>query len=162
MFFITQGKVRKQAAEAVRPMLRTIDMVGGLPPGFWDDLTATAFLHGCIRAVVGEISNQKYNGKTGVQITLDVLGDLAGQDAGVSVGEMHALLLNTEAFKEAFQAGVLSVMVAKHGPEKVQDDPIIQRAMLYLIDGEPATAASVSAALQVRYFYDRAEDLRVP
>ena len=160
MFFITKNKVRQETVKAVSLMVRTLEKTGSIPPGFWDDITASAFFHGLLIATIPELSIQKYTGAVAAEFPMTVFDDILGSGRGIEIGRMHSLLMTLDTFREAFQAGTLSCVVTKVGPERFLGDPIIQRATRNLLSHEPSTGANISAVLQQIYFYDRAEALR--
>ena len=75
MFFVTKNGVRKEVTKGIRPMLRVCEMTGGIPDGFWEDLTILGFLSGTIHGLVRVISSGKYKGADSGEIAIGFFDD---------------------------------------------------------------------------------------
>ncbi len=169
MFFVTKSGTRKRVTEGIRPMIRMVEMTGGIPPSFWNDPIILGFLSGVISGLAQSVSNGKYKGRDTGEITLGVFDDLLGPTDGIAISKRIVALLSDESYRNACMAGYLSVMVAQHGPEKVMDQAIVVeaiahskelRAITQSITGPISENASVSSAIQDLVYIRRVDTLR--
>lgn len=168
MLFITKGAVRREVTKAVQPLIRMADMRMGLPPSYWDDEQILGFLTGTISGLIHVVGKQKYRGTDSGEVMVGVFEDLLGRSRGLEVSRATASLMLDPIFAEAMKAGFLSVMVAMHGPEPVNDEPIVKRAKQHaktmadmsFMTGPQTQAALISSAIQDFAYVQRVLELR--
>jgi hypothetical protein len=169
MLFVTKNGTRKRATDAIRPMIKMVDMTGGIPTGFWEDPVILGFLNGSISGVIHLVSNGKYAGASAGEISIRVFEDLLGAREGMIVSKRNVALLQDEEYADALKSGYLSVMVAWDGPDKLLDQPIViqaiersktTQAVKDKMLGTTSHQASVASAIQELVYGRRIEELR--
>jgi len=169
VLFVTKGGTRRQVTQAVRPMIKAVEMTGGIPSGYWEDPIILGFLSGCIRGLTQLVSNGKYSGGDAGLIAVGVYTDLLGDSDGMAVAGRQAALFHDKVFAEALSSGFLSVIVARHGPAKVMDQAIVAEAIshskkmkpaLEKLSGPTSEATLVSHSIRELTYNRRVEALR--
>jgi len=146
--------------------LSSVENTWGIPEGFWENLYILAFLVGCISGHITVACNDKYKGADAGEITIAVLDAIAGSGRGVKLFKIAKTMMQVPDFEERWQAGVLTVMVARFGPNAVLDNPIVAAAIKRTATFERAVGSSdgvsmsVAGAIQSHYFDSEVLDLR--
>ena len=170
MLFVTKSGTCKRVTEAVRPMIRMVEIGGGIPIGFWEDPVILGFLSGSIRGLIECVSNGKNNGNATGEIIVGVFTRILGEQDGMAVSRQNVSLMQNEAYEKAVMAGFLSAMVARHGPERVMDQEIVieavahskrLKALTQSIVGTISNEALLSFAIQDLIYNRRVKALRV-
>ncbi len=167
MFFVTKSGVSKEITKMVGPLVYVVDSTGGIPVGFWEDKQILGFITGQIFGLTSVISGNKYKGSDGGEITMDVLDKICpGQ--GLRLSKIATTLFRDPLFAKSVKAGALSVLVAKYGPSKVLDEPLVQEAIRHSkslpdmssITGAIPESANLASALQDLFYYRCVDALR--
>ena len=79
--FFKRARATKAARDAVRPFIRAIEQVGGIPSGFWDDPYVVGFLTAYINQFAKLSTRGKISDDDLGMVIIDVFEVISGQSA---------------------------------------------------------------------------------
>lgn len=166
MFGGKRRRATKMALEAVQPILRTLEMSGGIPSGFWDDPYVLGYLGGTAAIFAKMTTQGKIAGESLGQVMITVYETLSGLD-GVEISKKVLLLQssNDKDFLKGLGNADKTICVA-YGIEGYEDDPDVVEAKElvkkmgpdFAFLGETTEAAQISGCLTQMLFYQVVRD----
>jgi hypothetical protein len=158
-----KSRAVKAATQAVQPFIKTLEMTGGLPPGFWEDPYVLGYLSGCIGIFAKLSTNGKIAGGDLGLVMINVLNEVSnsrGMEIAQRVIEFQHR--NNSDFAKGVANADKAVSVA-YGLRDYDADPDVIAARStaaatdsFMTSMAPSSteASKVSGVLQMTLFYD--------
>lgn len=161
--FFKKSRATKTAIQAVLPLVRTVEMTGGLPKNFWRDPYVLGFLSTCIGIFAKLATGWKIAGSDLGYVIIGVFDAVAqgeGREIARRITEFQST--NDPDFARGV-AGADKVISVTYGLPHDETDPDIIKARKLAQIGEDISPsitnisnemAGVGGALQMLLFYD--------
>lgn len=157
LFGSPRKKALKESVEATLPIIRTLEMTGGLPQGFWNDAYVLGFINGCIVLFAKRSAGGNLAGETLGMVIMDAFPLISGADRTVIANRVIELQQIRQAdFLRGFENAYKCIMYG-FDPNAFQDDPdvIAAKALAAKMPSMGVTDANaqVGGALIQMLFY---------
>jgi len=161
MFGGRKRKAIQAAIEAVHPIVRTLEMTGGLPHGFWEDPYVTGYLTTVVGLFAKMSSNGKVAGEELGEVVRDVMAIISGRDGTEIISQVRALQKSQDPDFSNGSTNAQKVVLLAYGLDSFDDDPDVERARrlganddFAFFTGPISDAAKTAGALQTMLFYE--------
>ncbi|WP_395016082.1 hypothetical protein [Dongia sp.] len=163
MFGSARRKATKAATEAVRPLIKLLEITDGLPAGFWEDPYVLGYINGCIGLFAKLVTRGAVKGADMGYVMMDVLSDVSGRNGQEIVRNVIRLQQSKDAEYMRGIANADKCISVTYGLTDYDQDPDVVEARrrapvirkeLSSITGESSENANAGAALQEMLFYD--------
>lgn len=162
MFGFKRRKATRTAIDALAPFIRTLEMTGGLPSGFWRDPFVLGFFQGGIAIFATISSGGKIKGEELGWVVMDVLATLAGAAAMPAAKLAGELGMAGDAEFTRGATAADKIISYAYGQDIYDNDPAVLAAKarqaklgagLASITGPTTERAQVAGVLQEMLFY---------
>lgn len=126
--FFKRSRATKAATDAVRPFIRCIEGIGGIPPGFWDDPYVLGFLTAYIRQFAKLSTRGKIGGDDLGMVYGDVFEAISGQSwEPIARRSLELQNSGNADYAKGFD-NALKVFSVCFGQKHYDDDPDVIKA----------------------------------
>lgn len=154
------------ATQAVEPLIRTLEMTGGVPEGFWEDAYVLGFLNGCIGIMAKMATRGKIDGGDLGQVMIGVFDAISGgQGSEIATRVIPLQESEDTEFLRGVTSAAKTISVAYGFPDYDTDPDVVAARRLAKsmssvssIFAGPSEAAQVAGALHKMLFFNVVRD----